>query len=234
MTDSRRTKEEVKEWMRTVVSIYGIGYDRRNDMRRYEDIIHDEEIIPEYWDYVNEIEKEMPPIEGVLSPIFEEGNGQFCVPHTETTEVTVIVGGCASTPIFHSGAGWWGGGGGGGGYADSAGGTNGNSSGGKLPTVTFYTQSETSVKESTSWFRLIRAAMSGVGDRWDDVEDCTLTTEELQYPFRGDRTEKGIAFTLWTKTRVYFPTWDDEGGYTGVASAPRNPNGEITKHIGDV
>lgn len=84
----------------------------------------------------------------------------------------------------------------------------------------------------TSWVRLIRREMENVGDEWDETEDSTLTESELLSPFLGNVKEPGKAFTLWTKERVYFPTWDSEHGQTGVASAPRNPSGIPTRHIG--
>ena len=43
-------------------------------------------------------------------------------------------------------------------------------------------------------------------DSWDNVVSCTLTEEELCKSFNEDYgCSEGKPFTVWTKTRVYFP-----------------------------
>jgi hypothetical protein len=59
----------------------------------------------------------------------------------------------------------------------------------------------------------------------------TLTEDELHRQFdAGYGGSEGRPFTLWTTNRVYFPGVYD--GAEWVASVPRNPNGEATRHVG--
>ena len=61
-----------------------------------------------------------------------------------------------------------------------------------------------------SWKSMISEEMKSHDDSWDDVVSCTLTEEELYESFdNGFGGEEGKPFTLWTKTRVYFPVCYD-------------------------
>ena len=82
-----------------------------------------------------------------------------------------------------------------------------------------------------NWKGLIKEALIENGENWDDVVDLTLTKEELEVKFySGYGGAEGIAFTLWTKDRVYFPAVYD--GAEWVESVSRNPDGKRTDHIG--
>jgi len=90
------------------------------------------------------------------------------------------------------------------------------------------------------------------GEDWSDVEDIAIgkfvvpsdkstyaavervneTTDEtldsrVHWPSGGYYE---VSFTVWTKNRVYFPATYDSSEWT--ASAPRHPNGEVTKRVG--
>ena len=83
----------------------------------------------------------------------------------------------------------------------------------------------------TTWRELITVTMDDVGEKWEDVVAFAPTDMDLDREFYdGFGGSEGKPFTLWTKNRVYFPVVYD--GAEWVGSVPRNPNGEITKHIG--
>ena len=83
----------------------------------------------------------------------------------------------------------------------------------------------------TSWKEDLTKALKENGETWADVEAHTLTEEELNAQFdHGYGGNEGAPFTLWTKNYVYFPGCYD--GAEWVASAPRNPNGKATAHVG--
>ena len=83
----------------------------------------------------------------------------------------------------------------------------------------------------TNWKSLIAETMKSHNDSWDNVVSCTLTEEELRESFdAGYGYPEGKPFTLWTKTRVYFPTVYD--GAEGVGSVSRNPDERPTEHFG--
>lgn len=70
-------------------------------------------------------------------------------------------------------------------------------------------------------------------ERGDDFNKMitTLTDEELTKDFDcGYGGSEGVPFTAWGENYVYFPVVYD--GLEWVGSAPRNPNNEITSHIG--
>ena len=69
------------------------------------------------------------------------------------------------------------------------------------------------------------SVMKENGESWDDVVSHTLTDEEL-----NEHIADFQAFTLWTKTHVYFPGVYDSD--TWVASVSRNPDGEATPAVG--
>ena len=82
-----------------------------------------------------------------------------------------------------------------------------------------------------SWRELIEREMERHGECWDDVEDMTLSAEEVDRKFDGGYGgSEGVPFTLWTANRVYFP-----GVYDGAEwceSVPRNPCDEAKEHVG--
>lgn len=88
--------------------------------------------------------------------------------------------------------------------------------------------------------------MSIHSETWEDVEHMVFGSASP--PWRGADTERcdpqvaldvpfdngyggteGRTFTVWTHTRVYFPT--EYNGAEGVASVPRNPCDEPTRHV---
>jgi len=81
------------------------------------------------------------------------------------------------------------------------------------------------------WKSLITEEMNNHDDSWDSVVSCTLTEEELSKSFdEGYGWIEGKPFTVWTKTRVYFPAVYD--GMEWVGSVSRNPDGNPTQHVG--
>jgi hypothetical protein len=86
------------------------------------------------------------------------------------------------------------------------------------------------MRDLTTWRKEITTAMGSV-DEWENVEARTLSDEELDKEFdSGYGCSEGKAFTLWTKTRVYFPGVYD--GSEWADSAPRHPCDEATSHVG--
>ncbi len=80
-----------------------------------------------------------------------------------------------------------------------------------------------------TWRELLSAEMQNRKDTV--VLSTTLTNEELDTPFNsGYGTSEGKPFTAWSKKYVYFPVVYD--GAEWVGSAPRNPCGEATDHVG--
>ena len=83
-----------------------------------------------------------------------------------------------------------------------------------------------------TWKSYITAKMNIFNESWDDVVSCTLTEEELREQFNSELygVTEGRPFTLWTKTRVYFPVQYD--GMEWVESVSRHPDGKPTRHFG--
>ena len=87
------------------------------------------------------------------------------------------------------------------------------------------------VEVAADWKSLIILDMTRYDDSWDNVVSCTLTEEELCKKFDdGYGSHEGKPFTLWTKTRVYFPLVYD--GAEWVGSVSREPDGIPTTHFG--
>jgi hypothetical protein len=83
-----------------------------------------------------------------------------------------------------------------------------------------------------SWRELIEAEMARHGDALANVVASVplLESDAMSVPFDTSFGHaQGCPFTLWTKTRVYFPTEYD--GAEGVRSASRDPCEEATKHV---
>ena len=84
--------------------------------------------------------------------------------------------------------------------------------------------------EKTTWRKEISLEMGRRGESWDDVvvspPDAALD-REFDGGFGG---AEGCAFTLWTKSRVYFPVVYD--GSEWCESAPRNPCNHMMPHVG--
>ena len=88
------------------------------------------------------------------------------------------------------------------------------------------------------WREMIIAKMGEHGDSFDNLVSLAMSA-----PWEGSDHEpsldrifdagfggaEGDCFTVWTKTRVYFPTEYD--GAEGVASVSRDPDGEPTGHV---
>ncbi len=82
-----------------------------------------------------------------------------------------------------------------------------------------------------TWKSLIGEALKDAGETFEDVVSTTLSDKELNKGFyAGYGGTNGLAFTLWTKNRVYFPVSYD--GAEWAASAPRNPCDEAVNHVG--
>lgn len=85
---------------------------------------------------------------------------------------------------------------------------------------------------NTTWRELIQKEMKKNNDSFDNIE-FSISREEnwLDLDFdRGYGFKEGPPFSLWTKTRVYFPV--TYNGSEWCSSVPRNPSEEIIKHIG--
>ena len=95
---------------------------------------------------------------------------------------------------------------------------------------------------TTSWRRLILNAMKPHGETWDDV---VAEATESYRDWNGDPEvghsldclfdsgygmKEGCRFTVWTRSRVYFPCLYD--GAEWVGSVPRNPCAEAAEHMG--
>ena len=86
-------------------------------------------------------------------------------------------------------------------------------------------------KTKTSWRELLSEELLDSGEYWHDVEANTMTNDDMDKEFySGFGSPNGCDFTVWTKSRVYFPVTYD--GSEWVGSVPRNPNGEKTSHVG--
>jgi len=83
----------------------------------------------------------------------------------------------------------------------------------------------------TTWRQLLREEMAEQNDSFDNIEISTLDKAGLDRAFdNGFGAPKGSSLTVWTKTRVYFPTVYD--GSEDVGSVSRHPDGENTQHSG--
>jgi len=81
-----------------------------------------------------------------------------------------------------------------------------------------------------TWRILIQDEMNCHGDSFDNVVYNTMTAEEMDVEFDGGfGVPEEIPFTVWTKSRVYFPQEYD--GAESVGSASRNPDGKVTPHM---
>lgn len=83
----------------------------------------------------------------------------------------------------------------------------------------------------STWRQLIQDEMNDQQESFSDVVKCTLDNNGLDMEFdEGFGWPEGSPFTLWTHSRVYFPTSYD--GAEWVSSAPREPCSEIMTHVG--
>lgn len=85
-------------------------------------------------------------------------------------------------------------------------------------------------KHLTTWRKEITKYLKLNGETWNDVVSHTFKDCELECEFDsvyGGST--GMAFTLWTKERVYFPVIYD--GSEWIESVSRNPDGIPTSHV---
>jgi hypothetical protein len=83
----------------------------------------------------------------------------------------------------------------------------------------------------TTWRAEITETMAEHGETLVDVLHTTLSESDLDVEFdSGYGGTSGKPFTLWTKTRVYFPI--QYYGSEWVGSAPRNPSDEALEHQG--
>lgn len=76
----------------------------------------------------------------------------------------------------------------------------------------------------TTWRELISENMQEHNDGFENVVGMTLTEDQMS------RSGCWIEFTIWTKTRVYFPATYD--GTDWCESVPRNPSDEKTEPVG--
>lgn len=83
----------------------------------------------------------------------------------------------------------------------------------------------------TTWRKRLEIIMAMYKDSFDNCEQCTLTEDELDVEFEDDYgLTEGQPFTVWTKTRIYFPACYD--GAEWVSSVSRHPDSKPTLHIG--
>ena len=81
-----------------------------------------------------------------------------------------------------------------------------------------------------SWREMLDLEMSEHGESWADIEQCTLSDQELDERFdSGYGSIEGRPFTVWTQSSVYFPTEYD--GAENVGRVARHPDGRPTRHI---
>jgi hypothetical protein len=87
------------------------------------------------------------------------------------------------------------------------------------------------MRELTTWRKEIAEEMKARGDDWANIEAATLSDAELDVEFDcGFGGSEGVPFTLWTRTRVYFPIVYDGAEWCG--SVARHPDGAPTHHFG--
>jgi len=78
---------------------------------------------------------------------------------------------------------------------------------------------------------MLSRTLEEYGESFADIESNTMTDEDMDTEFDdGYGGEEGCPFTVWTKSRVYFPACYD--GAEWIASVARNPNGKPTGHVG--
>jgi len=83
----------------------------------------------------------------------------------------------------------------------------------------------------TTWKKEVESEMGWHGESWTDVVSSTFKSGEENVEFdEGYGMENGVAFTVWTKKRVYFPAIYD--GSEWCASVSREPNKLATLHVG--
>lgn len=88
-------------------------------------------------------------------------------------------------------------------------------------------------ENQTTRRKKIQEEMEKHFDSFEHLVYNTLTDDQLdEIIYKGHNCygKERIPFTLWTQTRVYFPTiWD---ALEEVSSAPRDPCGERVEHCG--
>ena len=84
----------------------------------------------------------------------------------------------------------------------------------------------------TTWRKELELAFEEHDDNFENVIDYAPKGDEwLDYYFDDDSKKiEGESFTIWTKSRVYFPV--QYNGCEWVESVSRNPDGKPTHHIG--
>ena len=83
----------------------------------------------------------------------------------------------------------------------------------------------------TTWRALFDDEMFRRGDQWTNVESMTLSESDLDADV-DDSFGSGpcLWFTVWTRSRVYFPR--DYDGQTSAESVSRHPDGKPTAPVG--
>jgi len=82
-----------------------------------------------------------------------------------------------------------------------------------------------------SWKTFLEEAMADHNETFEDIVSNTMTDEEMEKEFDpGYGGEEGRHFTVWTKSRVYFPVCYD--GAEWAESVSRDPDGIPTAHVG--
>ena len=82
-----------------------------------------------------------------------------------------------------------------------------------------------------NWRTMIAEEMKNHGESFEDVISCTLSDAGLDAIFDDMYgSPAGEPFTLWAKSRVYFPVTYD--GAEMVSSVSRFPDGKPTQHVG--
>jgi hypothetical protein len=84
---------------------------------------------------------------------------------------------------------------------------------------------------TTTWRAELVDALRAREETFADIVANTMDDEDMDKRFHdGFGASEGCAFTVWTLNHVYFPAVYD--GSEWVESVPRNPNGEVTTHVG--
>ena len=80
-----------------------------------------------------------------------------------------------------------------------------------------------------NWREEITKELETQREAWADVVHNTLSESDMDVKCLG-HGDLCKPFTLWTIKRVYFPATYDANEW--VASVPRDPCDEVTKHVG--
>jgi hypothetical protein len=80
------------------------------------------------------------------------------------------------------------------------------------------------------WLDMLTGELEANGETLKDIEANTMGEEDMKRKFdSGFGMAEGCPFTVWTKSKVYFPCEYD--GAESVGCVSRHPDGKPTKHL---